>query len=91
MPKKNHRVPTDVKKEVLDKIKSEGVVVKDIASEYGLNPRTIYGWMSKNVTAPPTIKEMAKLRRENQALLEIIGKLTVDLTVAQKKDAGIRV
>lgn len=87
MPKKNHRIPADVKQEALEKIKNQGISVIKAADEYGVSTKTIYKWMSKNITAPPTIREFAKLKKENQTLLEIIGKLTVDLPVLEKKDA----
>lgn len=87
MPTKNHPVPADVKSQILDQIKNQGSSVRQLAAEHGLSDRTIYSWMRRSASAPPTIREVAKLRKDNQALLEIIGKLTVDLSVVQKKEA----
>jgi len=87
MPKKNHQIPADVKQEILDKIKNQGLSVIKASDEYGVSTKTIYKWMSKLITAPPTIREIVKLKKENQTLLEIIGKLTVQLSVLGKKDA----
>lgn len=82
-------VSTDVKKQILERIKKEGKSVPEMAQEHGLHPATIYGWMAKGVTAPPSILELAKLRKENQMLLELIGKLTVEVSAEKKKMAGL--
>ncbi len=87
MPKKNHAVPADVKQEILEKIKSSGLTVLKAAEDYGVSTKTIYNWLSRSATAPPTIRELVKLKKENKALLELVGKLTVQLTVSEKKDA----
>lgn len=88
MPKKNHIIPVDVKQEILNKIKDEGTPVINLAEEHGISDRTIYGWLRKSVSAPPAIREVAKLRKENQGLHELIGKLTVKLSKQEKKDVG---
>lgn len=82
------KVSTDVKNQILERIKKEGIPVPDIAQEHGIHPSTIYSWMVKGVTAPPSMLELAKLRKENQMLLELIGKLTVEVSAEKKKMAG---
>jgi transposase-like protein len=82
------KVPPDVKNQILERIKRDGVSVPDAAKEHGIHPGTIYGWMAKGITAPPSILELAKLKKENQILLELIGKITVELTAEKKKMAG---
>lgn len=82
------KVPADVKNQILQRIKAEGIPVPDIAKEHGLHPATIYGWMAKGVAAPPSMLELAKLKKENQMLLELIGKLTVEVSSEKKKMAG---
>lgn len=81
------KVSIDVKNQILERIKIEGITVPDIAKEHGLHPATIYGWMAKGVTALPSMLELSKLKKENQMLLELIGKLTVDVSVEKKKMA----
>jgi len=83
--KLNHRVSADVKKQILDRVKQGGIPVSQIAQEHGLSETTIYNWLTKGATAPPSWLEIAKLRRENQGLRELIGKLTYEMNVAQKK------
>jgi transposase-like protein len=78
-------VSADVKRQILDRVKEGSKSIAEIAEEHGVSNRTIYGWLSKGATASPTWIEVNKLKRENSALKELIGKLTYDMTVAQKK------
>lgn len=70
----------------MDRVKEGGKSISEIAQEHGISNRTIYGWLSKGATAAPSWIEVNKLKRENTALKELIGKLTYDMTVAQKKN-----
>jgi transposase-like protein len=79
-------VSADVKRQILDRVKEGGKSIAEIAEEHGVSNRTIYGWLSEGATASPTWIEVNKLKRENSALKELIGKLTYDMTVAQKKN-----
>ena len=86
MPKGKYKVSPEVKAQILKRIKEEGVTVTQAAEEHGLSNQTIYGWIAKGVTAPPSVLELSRLKRENQTLHEIIGRLTVKLSLAEKKD-----
>ena len=86
MPKGKYKVSPEVKQQILKRIKEEGVSVTQAAEEHGLSTQTIYGWIAKGVTAPPSVIELSRLKRENQTLHEIIGRLTVKLSLAEKKD-----
>ncbi len=88
MPKGKYKVSPEVKTQILKRIKEEGVSVTQAAEEHGLSTQTIYGWIAKGVTAPPSVLELSRLKRENQTLHEIIGRLTVKLSLAEKKDIG---
>jgi transposase-like protein len=56
-----------------------------IAQEHGISDKTIYGWLGKGLTGQPTWAEVTKLKRENQALKELLGKLLYERELAQKK------
>lgn len=86
MPRGIPLVSQEVKDQILKRIREEGVSVTQAAEEHGLKPRTIYQWISKGVMAPPGVLEMSKLRRENQALKEVIGELTLEMSLAKKKN-----
>lgn len=85
MPKGQPHVSKEVKQQILKRIKDEGLPVAKVAEEHGLKPHTIYQWISRQVTAPPSILEVARLKRENQALKELIGELTMELRLEKKK------
>lgn len=88
MPKGKAKVSKEVKQQILKRIKEEGVSVAQAAEEHGLSTQTIYGWIAKGVTAPPSVIEVSRLKREVQTLHEIIGRLTVKLSLAEKKELG---
>ncbi len=83
---KTNIISADVKRQIMDRVKEGGKSISEIAQEHGISNRTIYGWLSKGATAAPSWIEVNKLKRENTALKELIGKLTYDMTVAQKKN-----
>lgn len=85
MPKGRPSVGKELKEQILKRIKEEGVPVSQAASEHGLKPRTIYQWIARGVTAPPSILEISRLKRENQALKELIGQITLEMSLAKKK------
>lgn len=85
MPKGRPSVGKEVKEQIIKRIKEEGVPVSQAASEHGLKPRTIYQWIARGVTAPPSILEISRLKRENQTLKELLGQITLEMSLAKKK------
>jgi transposase-like protein len=85
MAKKGHRVAAEVKADILRRIKDEGVTVQQAAEEHGLSESTIYDWLAKGVRSAPTWAEVARLKRENATLLQLVGEATLKLSSAQKK------
>lgn len=85
MSRTNKYISADVKKQILERLRNDGIPVAQLAEEHGISNRTIYGWLSKGATSQPTWLELNKLKRENQALKELIGKITYEMSVAQKK------
>ncbi len=88
MPKPGPRVHPDVKKQILERVRA-GEPVPKLSEEHGISRTTIYHWLSADASAPTSALEMGKLKRENQALLEIIGRLTVELSAEKKKTVGL--
>jgi len=85
MPKGHPSISKEVKEQIIKRIKEDGLPVSQVASEHGLKPRTIYQWIAKGITTPPSILEISKLRRENQALKELIGQITLEMSLTKKK------
>jgi transposase-like protein len=69
----------EVKSQVLKRIRDGGSPVSQVAVEYGLNPRTIYAWLSKTaIEGSGLILEVGRLKKENRLLFELVGKLMLE-------------
>jgi len=66
------------KREIIGRIKEKGERVADLAKEYGVQPRIIYGYLSRFGQNSGNLLELAKIKREKEALLKIIGELIAD-------------
>lgn len=84
--KKGYRVAKEVKDQILKRVKDEGVSVPQAAADHGISEKTIYKWLTKGVSGTPSWAEYAKLKKENKGLLELVGSLTMKLSVSQKND-----
>lgn len=81
-----HFIPKDVKEQILNRIKNEGALVADLARDHGIAEATIYGWLKKGSTSTVNFLEYAKLKRENQLLLQLVGKLNLE----KEKKSGFK-
>jgi len=77
-------IPKEIKEQILARIKNDGVSVAQAAKEHGVNPKSVYNWLRTKTTGDTSILEISRLKRENKELLEIIGKLTHNLTKSKK-------
>jgi transposase-like protein len=77
-------IPKDLKEQILQRVKEEGVSVAQAARDAGINPKTIYNWMQRNTAGDRSYLEISRLKRENTELLTIIGKLTQTLEKSKK-------
>ncbi len=85
MPKGYPILDESQKQEIIDRVKKNGESVTDLAKEYGVHSKTIYQLLAKQVNQPNLILEIAKLRKEKEALLSIIGELVAEKKSAYKK------
>ena len=83
--KKHHSISPEVKEQILQRIKNQGVPVSQAAKEHGLHEFTIYAWLSKGLKSMPTMGELVRLKRQNEELLALVGELTLKLSQSQKK------
>lgn len=83
--KKTFKVSAETKEQILKRIKEESLPVSRIAEEHGISPNTIYGWLKNKVKGQPSWREFSKLQKDNQALLALVGELTIKLSSAKKK------
>lgn len=84
--KKNQTVPKEVKDQIIERIRNEGKSVSSIAKEHGIPATTVFSWLKRRTENPQYYKELMKLRKEKQALMGIIGELTVRLSSTEKKE-----
>lgn len=84
MPKGYPSLVTAQKQEIIARIKERGERVADLAKEYGVLPRIIYGLLSRSGQNSGAVLELAKLKRERDALLKIVGQLIVDQRLGKK-------
>lgn len=74
-----HQVSKEIKESILSAIKHDGLRVIDVATKFGVNPQTIYGWMGAEAKNGHTSAlEFQKLKKENEMLKMLIGALTLE-------------
>ena len=79
-------VPREIKQQVLTRVREGKETVVEIARQHGLKVNTVYGWISRSVEGPGSLLlELAKLKKENRCLKQIIGQLVLQ-TERGKKD-----
>jgi len=78
------RIPKEIKDEVLARAK-QGQKVPQLAEEYGVSAKTIYTWLSAGIQAEVSTLEYARLKRERNDLLRLVGNLTLEVDKRKKK------
>ncbi len=77
-----------LKQQVLEAIKS-GMRVSEAKAKFGISDNAIYGWLrAQSDNTGTSSLEIAKLRRENQELKEIIGIFALEKKRAEKNRSG---
>jgi len=85
MAKQGYRISTEIKEEIIKKIKHEGLSVMDAAKQYGISDKTIYNWLGTKARGTVSILEHNKVKKENEQLKQIIGDLTIKMSMDAKK------
>ena len=73
------------KKEIVRRVQESGERVFDLSREFGVHSKTIYNLLGRQANKAGALIELAKVKRENEALLTIIGQLVVDAKLGKKK------
>jgi transposase-like protein len=82
---KGTKISPEIKEQIINRIKNDGVSVIQAAKEHGINENTIYGWIARKVEGQPTLAENIKLKREVDQLYRLVGEITLKLSETQKK------
>ena len=80
----HNKVSKDIRNQILERVKTSGKSIAEISSEHGIGKTTIYEWLRESTGEAPQ-RDIIKLTKENKELKQIIGELTVQLGIAQKK------
>lgn len=73
-----------LKQQVLEAVKN-GLKVSEAVTQFGVSDHTIYSWLRQQSDNTGTSSlEVAKLRKENQELKELIGLFALDKKRAEK-------
>ena len=82
------RYSKEQKEEVLTKIRG-GRRAADVATEHGINPKTVSYWVTKSAEKTgENATELGRLRRENESLRSIIGRLVYEQELGKKNRAS---
>jgi transposase-like protein len=91
---KGKQIPPELKTKIIKSFVDDGIPVKQLAQEYQLNPNTIYTWMKQpnsDILSSPDysnqklLLEVSRLKREKQELIDLIGRLTINVDALNKK------
>lgn len=83
--KKQYRVAPEVKTQIINRIKNDGISVAQAAKDHGVSEASIYTWLGKKTEGVPSVLEVARLKKENVQLLQLVGEMTLKLSETQKK------
>lgn len=83
MPSNFRVIDPAVKADAIDQVKNKGMPVAQAAIKFGVDPRTIYGWLKKEISGENTernlILENNRLKKEIEQLYNMLGRATVEL------------
>ncbi len=82
---KKFRIAPEVKAQIINRIKNDGVSVAQAAKDAGVSDASVYTWLGKKVEGSPSVLEMAKQKKEIAMLYQLVGELTMKLSESQKK------
>ena len=88
MAKKKFKISKEVKEETINRIKNNGISVAQAAEDVGVSTVTIYAWLGNKARGSVSILAHNKIKKENQQLKEIIGELTIKMSVEAKKGSS---
>lgn len=85
MAKQGYKVAKEIKDEIINKLKYEGLSVMDVANQYGISDKTIYNWLGTKAKGSVSLIEYNKVKKENDQLKQLIGDITLKLSAQEKR------
>lgn len=77
-------IKPEIKADILRRIKEEGISVVQASRDHGVSTKAIYNWLARTVLPAPSVVQVNQLKRENEALYAIVGRLTTELNKLKK-------
>ena len=71
-------IAKEVREQVINRIKNDGISAAQAARDAGISVKTVYNWLSRGVEKDGSMLELTKLKKENQFLLQLVGRLTME-------------
>ena len=84
MAKQGYKIAKEIKDEIIKKIQ-DGISVAEAANQYGISDKTIYNWLGTTAKGSVSVLEHNKIKKENDLLKQIIGDLTIKMSMDAKK------
>lgn len=72
-------ISTETKQQIIKEIRDDGNRVVDVAATHGVSTKAIYRWLRDGVGGDSSALEIARLKRELDAVYGILGKVTAEL------------
>jgi transposase len=85
MAKQGFRIAKEIKDEIINKLKHNGLSVADAAKQYGISDKTIYNWLGTKAKGSVSLLEFNRLKKENDQLKQLIGDITLKLSAQEKR------
>ena len=85
MAKQGFKIAAEIKAEIINKIKHNGVSVAEAAKQYGISDKCIYNWLGTKASNTISVLEYNRLKKENEQLKHLIGDITLKLSTEQKR------
>jgi len=85
MAKQGFRIAIEIKNEIINKLKHEGLSVMDAAKQYGISDKTIYNWLGTKAKGSMSLLEFNRIKKENDQLKQLIGDITLKLSAQEKR------
>ena len=77
-------IKAETRDEILQKVRN-GTSVRDAAERYGVSTKTIYKWLNQKADGGKSeILELSRLKRENEALFQILGRMTYQRNLQER-------
>lgn len=85
MAKQGFRIAKEIKDEIINKLKHDGLSVMDAAKQYGISDKTIYNWLGTKAKGSVSLIEFNRVKKENDQLKQLIGDITLKLSAQEKR------